>query len=361
MYIKNIELGLFSKEEIHNLACVEIFNSNLNYISDRKNSLYDKKLGPLTQDEKCETCKKNILLCTGHYGVINLKFPFLNPLHHNYLIKILNYICINCGNVLIKNLNYVYKTIPNNLKRFNFFFKKNNNIYNYLELSIDKGLNCTRCNFFNHKILLKKQTHKIYYNDNNININLEYDKIYNLLKSVNEIVYFKLGINCKLSHPKDCVLYNILVGPANIRPVSIINNKIIHSSLTISLQEIINLNNKIVYNDVKTMSELYLLMINLLNIYFFSKSKKIKKNILDLIMSKDGITKKYILGKRTNFSGRSVITGDIKIKINEIGIPINIAQNLTISEKINRYNINLLSDITYRKKKYNYKIYNKKK
>ena len=48
--------------------------------------------------------------------------------------------------------------------------------------------------------------------------------------------------------------------------------------------------------------------------------------------------KNNIQGKRVNFSGRSVITADTNIEIDEIGIPYSIAMDLTIPVKINKNN-----------------------
>ena len=40
------------------------------------------------------------------------------------------------------------------------------------------------------------------------------------------------------------------------------------------------------------------------------------------------------MGKRVDFSARSVITPDPCISINELGVPLKIAMNLTYPEKI---------------------------
>lgn len=42
--------------------------------------------------------------------------------------------------------------------------------------------------------------------------------------------------------------------------------------------------------------------------------------------------------KRVDYSARSVITPDPRLKISELGVPEEIAMNLTIAEKVNRYN-----------------------
>ena len=53
---------------------------------------------------------------------------------------------------------------------------------------------------------------------------------------------------------------------------------------------------------------------------------------------KSGRIRKNILGKRTTYMGRSVITGDNNIKINEVGIPLSIARNIQIPETLQYYN-----------------------
>jgi DNA-directed RNA polymerase II subunit RPB1 len=62
------------------------------------------------------------------------------------------------------------------------------------------------------------------------------------------------------------------------------------------------------------------------------------KSIKDRLQGKQGRVRGNLMGKRVDFSARSVIDGDPLISINEIGVPIEIAMNLTYPEIINRYN-----------------------
>lgn len=45
------------------------------------------------------------------------------------------------------------------------------------------------------------------------------------------------------------------------------------------------------------------------------------------------------MGKRVDFSARSVITPDPNISMDELGVPYKIAMNLTFPEVVNKYNI----------------------
>jgi DNA-directed RNA polymerase II subunit RPB1 len=50
------------------------------------------------------------------------------------------------------------------------------------------------------------------------------------------------------------------------------------------------------------------------------------------------------MGKRVNFSGRSVISPDPIMDMDEIGIPYSVAMNLTVQEKVQPHNIKDLSE-----------------
>ena len=62
------------------------------------------------------------------------------------------------------------------------------------------------------------------------------------------------------------------------------------------------------------------------------------RSISERLKSKEGRIRGNLMGKRVDFSARSVITPDPCISINQLGVPIKIAMNLTYPEKVNKYN-----------------------
>ena len=50
------------------------------------------------------------------------------------------------------------------------------------------------------------------------------------------------------------------------------------------------------------------------------------------------------MGKRVDFSARSVITPDPNIELDQLGVPIKIALNLTFPEIANKFNIDILKE-----------------
>ena len=63
------------------------------------------------------------------------------------------------------------------------------------------------------------------------------------------------------------------------------------------------------------------------------------KSISQRLKGKHGRIRGNLMGKRVDFSARSVITGDALIDIEELGVPWSIALNLTFPERVTPHNI----------------------
>lgn len=64
------------------------------------------------------------------------------------------------------------------------------------------------------------------------------------------------------------------------------------------------------------------------------------KSICSRLKAKDGRIRGNLMGKRVDFSARTVITPDPNIHIDELGVPWSIALNLTYCEPVTPFNIN---------------------
>ena len=70
------------------------------------------------------------------------------------------------------------------------------------------------------------------------------------------------------------------------------------------------------------------------------RSGRALKTLRQRLKGKEGRIRGNLMGKRVDFSARSVITPDPNIKINELGVPFKVAMNLTYPEIVTEYNIN---------------------
>lgn len=63
------------------------------------------------------------------------------------------------------------------------------------------------------------------------------------------------------------------------------------------------------------------------------------KSVKQRLKSKEGRIRGNLMGKRVDFSARTVITPDPNLSIDQVGVPRTIAQNLTFPEVVTPFNI----------------------
>lgn len=69
------------------------------------------------------------------------------------------------------------------------------------------------------------------------------------------------------------------------------------------------------------------------------KSGRPLKAIKARLKGKEGRIRGNLMGKRVDFSARTVITADPNLRIDQVGVPRSIAQNLTYPEIVTPFNI----------------------
>ena len=70
--------------------------------------------------------------------------------------------------------------------------------------------------------------------------------------------------------------------------------------------------------------------------------------LTDRLKGKDGRMRLTLLGKRIEFSGRSPISGDIYLDLDEVGVPRGISKKLTLPEYVTDFNKEHLSRLLFR-------------
>ena len=68
-------------------------------------------------------------------------------------------------------------------------------------------------------------------------------------------------------------------------------------------------------------------------------SKSIK-SFEDRLKGKEGRFRQHLMGKRVDFSARSVISPDANLALDELGVPEKVAASLTFPEEVTALNIN---------------------
>lgn len=69
------------------------------------------------------------------------------------------------------------------------------------------------------------------------------------------------------------------------------------------------------------------------------------KTIQQRLKGKEGRLRGNLMGKRVDFSGRTVITADPNLGIEQVGVPRSVAMNLTVPERVTAYNMHQMSEL----------------
>lgn len=122
-----------------------------------------------------------------------------------------------------------------------------------------------------------------------------------------------------------CIMHRIMVTPIGTRPSSD-NNR--HDTLTTAYAEVIKHQENLVLNttgyaSVSTTLQAYKLFDDSVKalLVTHSRYRDGDKSIIERLKSKKGLIRNKMLGKRVDFSGRSVITIDPFMSIGDIGVP----------------------------------------
>ena len=156
-----------------------------------------------------------------------------------------------------------------------------------------------------------------------------------------------------MSHPKDMILRCIPVPPPLVRP-PIMNGKSVRGEddITYRLIQIMRQNTKLtkilkqnrpqhIVNNVK--EHLQMAVTGYINHHKLPNtttrsSKREYTSLTARLKTKEGRIRGNLMGKRCDFTGRSVITGDDCLGMHEVGIPESMAKTLTVPVKVTDYN-----------------------
>jgi len=99
-----MEFNMFSSEEVRKLSVARI-DSLISFTplgEPVQGGLYDPRLGSIHMSSgKCATCNQSSVLCSGHFGHIELPCPVINPIFAAAVIHILKISCLSCYSILL--------------------------------------------------------------------------------------------------------------------------------------------------------------------------------------------------------------------------------------------------------------------
>lgn len=352
--IKFIQFYINGNSQNEKLSMVEVNNKNL--FKDNEpvnNGVYDIHMGTTDNKLRCHTCYHSKKDCTGHFGHIESPYPFINPLFRSDVIKWLRIACAYCG-MPVLGTKIVF---PGGRANYlNDYAKKVKLSSNKKNDAASKKIECFYCSK-EHKIVEKdsKNSFRIIYKDDAGNETRVYNnEVENILMKITDETVTFMGRSLE-SHPNRLVIRIIAVPPVTLRPdiKKMNSNQSNINDLTAIIKNIIIFISKFPkILDQKTIED-NIKQLDLIEMHYFSLIKDIpqgstmlqstssKLQLVSLMSrhtGKPGRIRGNIMGKRVTNMGRSVISGDNYIHIDEVGVPIIIAKNIQIPETVQVYN-----------------------
>lgn len=377
--IKEINFSIYTNDMVKKYSAVrnDPFGINIpdsydNY-EPKKGGLVDLRLGTCDIYLNCTTCGQNSMDCEGHFGHTELAEPVFHFGFLNHLITIMKCICLKCSNIIIERTEDNLKRFVNKSGKLRFReikdMVKNINYCYVCGTGVPKIKKEVKETTASIRIVLEKEVGTSNMDEGTGNT-IEGTRIvrdyltprmcYNILRNISNMDAHLLGFTPGEARPEDLIMTRFPIPPVIIRPTAKIDfmaSSTHEDSLTLKIADIINSNirvrNEMNKDSAGVTDAITLLQYNVATFFDndsaslpkseFKTGGRVINSISDRIKSKEGRMRLNIMGKRVDYSARSVITSDPYIDIDMVGIPLRVAKDLTIPEKVSPMNIKHLT------------------
>jgi len=348
--VGSIEFGLLSPREIRKMSVRKIIWADT-YDDDGfpyPQGLMDLHLGVIDPGLRCKTCDQKATSCPGHFGHIELAKPVIHVGYTRLIRKLLRVTCRSCSRLLLS---------PEEVEKI---LGTEGNLAHELvsEKDVKKERVCPHCGEQQRKINFekpstfsegwveegRKQEHRLTPAD-----------VRARLERIPDDDLRLLGINPDVARPEWTVLTVLPVPPVTMRPSIILENgQRSEDDLTHKLVDIIRINQRFRENQDAgapqlIIEDLWELLQYHVTTYLDNevagcpparhRSGRPLKTLSQRLKGKEGRFRGSLSGKRVNFSARTVISPNPNLSISEVGIPLDIANEMTVPVKVTAANL----------------------
>ncbi len=359
--IIGIQFSILSPEEIRKNSVAEI-NTRDTYVNNKPviNGLFDPRMGVLEPGLICPTDGHNYMDTPGYFGHIELARPVYYIQYLNSITKILRTTCYKCSKLLISKEKY--KKSLENLSgeaRWDVVFKLASKIKRCGEDTED-GCGCKQpCKIRKDGLAtLIGEWENIDgigpEDQDKLVVKFTPEMVIKMFRRISDEDVTFMGFSPTFSRPDWMICQVLAVPPPAVRPsvkhdsqqrseddISHIIVNIIKANKM--LQEKIDANAPgNVIDDWTTVLQYYVAtqidnkIPGVASVA--QRSGRPLKSIKERLNGKTGRVRGNLMGKRVDFSARSVITPDPNLSIKQLGIPLKIAKNITKPVIVNKQN-----------------------
>ena len=357
--IENLTFNLFDYDELKSMAVVNVSNTE----SEGRNSVNDTRMGVVDSTRACSTCRQDNITCPGHYGMIQLAEPIVHPLYLREVMDILTCVCNSCGELLLTEKEIQGRRLNNlrGTKRLKALS------------AACKGLLCRKSVKHKeqgaigcapnpvYKPARIRDVEKISYDVGEKGIPEMYrsaNEIFEIFNAISEEDARLLGFE-NGSHPNRMIMRAVVVIPPCARAPVFLEGLVQEDHITKMYKDIIRYNNQLKaslqkedVNEENRRKEIRKQLIFAIKHLIDNTDKKYCQgqqhpyiSIKQRVQGKEAIIRGLLMGKRVNFSGRTVLGPDPSLKFGQIRIPESMAPYLTRHVKVNTSNIGELNGL----------------
>ncbi|XP_050018843.1 DNA-directed RNA polymerase II subunit RPB1 [Alexandromys fortis] len=391
--IKRVQFGVLSPDELKRMSVTE---GGIKYPETTEGGrpklggLMDPRQGVIERTGRCQTCAGNMTECPGHFGHIELAKPVF---HVGFLVKtmkVLRCVCFFCSKLLVDSNNPKIKDIlakskgqPKKRLTHVYDLCKGKNICEGGEemdnkfgveqpegdedLTKEKGHGgCGR-----YQPRIRRSGLELYAEWKHVNedsqekkILLSPERVHEIFKRISDEECFVLGMEPRYARPEWMIVTVLPVPPLSVRPAVVMQGSARNQDdLTHKLADIVKINNQLRRNEQNGAAahviaeDVKLLQFHVATMVdnelpglprAMQKSGRPLKSLKQRLKGKEGRVRGNLMGKRVDFSARTVITPDPNLSIDQVGVPRSIAANMTFAEIVTPFNIDRLQELVRR-------------
>ncbi|MCS7126204.1 MAG: DNA-directed RNA polymerase subunit A' [Aigarchaeota archaeon] len=355
--VSAIKFGILSPDMIREMSVAEIQNPDT-YDEDGlpvPGGVMDPRLGTLEPGQRCKTCGNTYLNCPGHFGHIELPVPVIHVGFAKHILNLLKATCRSCGRLLLSDEDIIsFKAKIEEMKKAG---KISRELYYRILQKAMSTTTCPHCDEHQLKIELEKPTTFIEITNEGPR-RLTPHAVRARLERIPDEDLELLDVDPKVARPEWMVLTVLPVPPVYVRPsITLESGFRSEDDLTHKLVDILRVAQRLRENiNAGSPSPVIAELADLLQYHVTTylnnevpgvapathRSGRPLKTLAQRLKGKEGRFRLNLSGKRVDFSARTVISPDPNIGIDEVGVPLDIAMQLTVPERVVEWNIERL-------------------
>ncbi|NQZ84469.1 MAG: DNA-directed RNA polymerase subunit A' [Nanoarchaeales archaeon] len=357
--INEVRYSILSPKDITKQSVVKVITPEIydKYGFPVEGGLMDLRMGVIEPGLGCKTCGQSYKNCEGHFGHLEIARPILNVNFVDDIYMTLRCTCQECYRIMIgedklPELNAEFRKQKRELgpEKFQKYQQK-------FLLALSKVKNCPHCEGKQETIKLDKSS--VFTFTQGEKKRLLTTEIRFRFENIPEADLFLLRINnCR---PEWLVMTTLPIPPVSMRStITLQSGQRSEDDLTHKLTDIIRTNQRLHEHLLVGVPEAIIEDVWDLLQYHIStymdntipglpparhRNGDALKSIAERIKGKKGLIRNNLIGKRVNYSARTVISPDPKLRLNEVGVPYEVAKKLTIPETVTESNLEYLRSL----------------